>query len=222
MSASANLLIEQGSDFVATVQVLDAFGDPVDLTEVTCYAQLRRSYYARNAYDFQVVPIDLPMGKIELRLSNEITKRLRPGRYVYDVVGTTTENPASARILEGVVNLTPRVTILSETLQDTFVPMRVGANRQMLVWNSTINDWVPVAPEDVLWDRPRRRLTLSDGSSLAVTDDIFPNPPDEYTYWGDPDTDGSIRFSRRPNDLVNVKHMEQRRNGSWVFVASFD
>ena len=44
MAIKANLVVDQGSDFSATVSLVDSAGDALDLTEYTANAQMRKNY----------------------------------------------------------------------------------------------------------------------------------------------------------------------------------
>lgn len=108
MAIKANLLIDQGSSYSTTINLLDDNGDPVALTGYTANAQLRKTYTSLTATTFSVT-LGESDGTVELSLTANATSNLTPGRYVYDVLLT---NPSSikSRIVEGIVTVTPRVT----------------------------------------------------------------------------------------------------------------
>ena len=49
MAIIANLYIDQGTDFTITVDVTDAAGDVLDLTNYTALAQMRKTYSSSSA-----------------------------------------------------------------------------------------------------------------------------------------------------------------------------
>lgn len=108
MSIRANLLIDQGADFIATINVEDNNGDPIDLTGYTGLAQIRKHYSSSTHYDF-IVTINALAGHITLSMSNTITGSISAGRYVYDCEVTDASGFVT-RILHGQVEVTPEVT----------------------------------------------------------------------------------------------------------------
>ena len=90
-----NLVINAGSDFSETF-----FLENVDLTACTLSAQLRKWSGSSNYTQFECEIIDPIHGTISLGLSQQQTKILKPGRYVYDAIITTPFNFTS-KIIEG-------------------------------------------------------------------------------------------------------------------------
>lgn len=108
MAIKANLVIDQGTDFSATIDVIDTDDNPFDLTNYTTAAQIRKSYASTTAYDFNTSHNN-DLGQIYLSISNSITNQLDPGRYLYDVEITSTSGDIS-RVVEGIVTVTPGIT----------------------------------------------------------------------------------------------------------------
>jgi hypothetical protein len=109
MATKANLVIDQGSTFSATLNLTDEFGNPLSLNGYTVRSQMRKWYTSLTAIDFNVT-IDYLDGTITLELDDSITDSLTPGRYVYDVELTETSTHAISRVVEGIVTVTPNVT----------------------------------------------------------------------------------------------------------------
>lgn len=109
MAIYANLTVDQGSEFEASVDVIDGDGNAVDLSTFTYHGQIRKTYNSLTAVDFD---IELDINQIytlNISLSAAITNAMKAGRYVYDVevvspAGTVT------RVIEGQVEITPSVT----------------------------------------------------------------------------------------------------------------
>jgi len=108
MAIKANIVIDQGTDFSATIDVTDSNDDPFDLTNFTPAAQMRKSYASETAYDFTVVD-NGPQGQINLSMPSELTNTIAPGRYLYDVEITSNAGNVS-RVVEGIVTVTPGIT----------------------------------------------------------------------------------------------------------------
>lgn len=108
MAIKANLIIDQGTTYTTTVDVTDEDGLPVNLTNYTGTAQIRKHYSSSNSTPF-AVSINGPDGTVILNLTATQTGALVAGRYVYDVELTNSSNVIS-RIVEGIVTVTPQVT----------------------------------------------------------------------------------------------------------------
>jgi len=110
MSAKANLLIEQGTDFTTTLTVNDASGDPVNLSGYTGAGQIRKHFSSNTATTIAVTfATDRSTGLLTLTVARTLTENMAYGRYVYDVELTNASNTRS-RLVEGIVTITPEVT----------------------------------------------------------------------------------------------------------------
>jgi hypothetical protein len=109
MATARNLTIDQGSTYSISIELSDALGNSLDLTEYDIRAQLRKSYGSNTFTEFTASSgINPENGVITLSLTSEQTGALRPGRYVYDI---EIENEDEVtRVLEGIITVTPEVT----------------------------------------------------------------------------------------------------------------
>jgi len=108
MASKANLVMDQGSNFSATITLTDADGNLVDMTGFTGSSQMRKTYSSINSTSIGV-SINTDAATITLTLDSPNTTVISPGRYVYDVDVTSSANVTS-RIIEGIVTVTPSVT----------------------------------------------------------------------------------------------------------------
>jgi len=108
MATKANLIIDKGTSYSTSIDVLDEYGNPIDLTYFIGSAQLRKHYTSTGAVDF-AVDLDGADGTIYLSLSANVTANLIPGRYVYDVELISSDGIVS-RLVEGIATITPNVT----------------------------------------------------------------------------------------------------------------
>jgi hypothetical protein len=108
MATKANLVVDQGATYSTTLSVTDENGGVYDLTGYTGAAQLRKHFTSSNSTSFSVT-LDSASGTITLGLTASQTANLSSGRYVYDVEITSSSNTV-ARVVEGVVTVTPNVT----------------------------------------------------------------------------------------------------------------
>lgn len=105
------LFIEQGSDYVTTITLDDVNGVPFDLTNYTGKSQMRKSYYSANATaEFTITIQDPESGSISISLDSANTANISAGRYLYDVV-IKNNDEVKTRVLEGIVNVLPQVTV---------------------------------------------------------------------------------------------------------------
>lgn len=114
MAARANLFIEQGSTFVSDVTVKDIDGSAFDLTGHTASAKMALGYAStRTRVTISTeVNSDPTTGIITLSLSADQTKVLdAPARYVYDVEILKTSDSTVTRVIEGIISVSPNVTI---------------------------------------------------------------------------------------------------------------
>lgn len=108
MAIKANLVIDQGTDFSATIDVVDANNNIYDLSSYTAAAQMRKNYASASATTFTTSD-NGASGQITIELSSNTTAQLEPGRYLYDVEITSTGGIVT-RVVEGIVTVTPGIT----------------------------------------------------------------------------------------------------------------
>jgi hypothetical protein len=108
MAIKANLIIDQGSDFNADIDLVDADGVVYNLAGHTVAAQMRKNYASSSASTFTATHNGAG-GKINLNLSATTTSTIEPGRYLYDVE-IRSPGAVVTRVVEGVVTVTPGIT----------------------------------------------------------------------------------------------------------------
>lgn len=105
------LFLEQGTDFTTTITLDDVDGIPYNLTGIQAKSQIKKSYYSTTPTATFTISINEPnSGTIILQLPNTVTANISAGRYVYDVVIKDSANTVT-RVLEGIVNVIPQVTV---------------------------------------------------------------------------------------------------------------
>lgn len=107
-----NLVVNQGSDYSFDLPVLrDESKSPVNLTDYTISAQIRKHYGAYKYHSFTAtVKSPATNGVINLTLTDIQTKKLDVGRYVYDVVITSNAG-TKTKAFEGLVTVVGGATI---------------------------------------------------------------------------------------------------------------
>jgi hypothetical protein len=110
MATYKNLFIDQGSDFNVTIDLSPIVGSLV-LTNYTGRGQVRKTYNSSAKTDF-LVTLDSVNKELLCNLTSEKTGALKPGRYVYDLEILSPDSTSIiTRVIEGQVEVTPRVTI---------------------------------------------------------------------------------------------------------------
>lgn len=111
MAIYSNLIIDQGSDFSATITVEDIDGNIVNVSGYTVEGKIKKNYESLTSVQFGVTsPITSTDGTIEITLTDTQTKAMEAGRYVYDVE-IISSGGVTTRVLEGQVEVTPGVTL---------------------------------------------------------------------------------------------------------------
>lgn len=119
MATYKNLFIDQGSSFSFEVKLDNTTSDITDLTNYSARGQIRKSYTSSSSVSFDIT-IDIENNKLIASLTAEQTSLLgmpqrvyATGRYVYDIEVFTSDSPSVVtRVIEGQVDITPRVTIV--------------------------------------------------------------------------------------------------------------
>lgn len=106
MALKANMVIDQGSTFSSMIEILDENDDPINVANYTARGQIRKHYSSTNAVSFSTA---LSNGSLVISLTANQTANIVAGRYVYDIELVDPANTV-ARILEGIVTVTPEVT----------------------------------------------------------------------------------------------------------------
>jgi uncharacterized GH25 family protein len=110
MALVGNLTIDQGSDFTTTVYVETAENTPANLSNFTARAQARKTYGSVTAYNFNAIVSNPGAGMVSISMDSATTSSMKYGRYVYDVEVINQSSGEVTRVVEGQLEITPRVT----------------------------------------------------------------------------------------------------------------
>ena len=99
-----NITIDRGTDYEQEYDMFEVGGKVVNLTNHNAKAQLRKHKGSSTSVSFTVGFVNREKGKIKLTIPSWLTSRLKPGRYVYDILFT---KPAGTQeiVLEGTVRV---------------------------------------------------------------------------------------------------------------------
>jgi hypothetical protein len=109
MAITADLDIDQGSNFVVTMDLQNDNGTPMNLTGFQVYSQFRKSYMSAIGHNFTAQILSATTGKIQLTLTGTYSSSIRAGRYLYDVE-IISQNNIKTRVVEGIVTINPEIT----------------------------------------------------------------------------------------------------------------
>lgn len=110
MAVFANISIDQGSDFSSTITVEGSDGLVANLADYSARGQIRKTYTSLTAVNFNAAVHSHESGIILISLTNEQTRIMKPGRYIYDVEIVHDVSGSVTRVVEGQVEITPGVT----------------------------------------------------------------------------------------------------------------
>lgn len=99
-----NITIDSGTDYEQEYDMFEVGGKPVNLTNYNANAQIRKHRGSSTATSFILGFPDRLNGKVKLTIPSYITSKLKPGRYVYDILFT---KPGGTKqiVLEGTVRV---------------------------------------------------------------------------------------------------------------------
>lgn len=109
MATESNLYIDQGTDFIKTVTIVDGEGNLIPLEDYEVRSQMRKYYGSSSGYTFEAGIASYEDSTIYIGMTKDQTRDLPAGRYLYDIEITSPEGERT-RVLEGVVTVTPEIT----------------------------------------------------------------------------------------------------------------
>lgn len=114
MATISNLNIDADADYQSTVTISSIDSDGAEtafnLTGYTVSASLRKHFASSTSTDFTTVVVSpATAGQVTISLTDVQTSALDRGRYVWDMV-VTSSGGTKTRVVEGVVTVNPSVT----------------------------------------------------------------------------------------------------------------
>ena len=110
MAIYANIPIDQGASFASVITVNGPDGLAFDLTGYTTRGQIRKTYTSTTAVTFTAAVQSPTEGIIHLSLTATQTAAMKAGRYLFDIEIVETASGAVTRVVEGQVEVNPRIT----------------------------------------------------------------------------------------------------------------
>lgn len=110
MANFLELTCDQGSDFNISLDLTNDDGSAINVTNFLFSSSIRKSYYSANVTANLTVSIaDAANGNVILAMNAATTSNIKPGRYLYDIKMVRNNNTV-ARVVEGIITVTPRIT----------------------------------------------------------------------------------------------------------------
>lgn len=111
MANKANITIDQGATFETRIQLTNDYGDFLYLGDFVANSQMKKWYTSANVTAEFIASVNVETSEVVLQLTADQTSLIPDGRYVYDVKLTNTSTNTVNRFVEGIVTVTPRVTV---------------------------------------------------------------------------------------------------------------
>lgn len=106
MASKHHFSIDKGTDFELTVSVTNETS--INLESATCAAKIKKHHESNTSVSF-VTAINAAANTITLSLTHAVSSNISPGRYMYDVLLTSSTNTV-IRVLEGMITVNPAIT----------------------------------------------------------------------------------------------------------------
>ena len=96
----SNIIINAGSDFNQIYTLESSSNNSfLELSGYTINSQMRKHSASSTWINFNTFIVNPASGQIGIGLSSSITRDIKPGRYIYDIV--ITKNSITTRVIEG-------------------------------------------------------------------------------------------------------------------------
>tara|TARA_R110000796_G_scaffold34020_6_gene88017 strand:- start:51593 stop:51928 length:336 start_codon:yes stop_codon:yes gene_type:complete len=109
VATTANIFIDQGSNYSNIITVSGTNGAALNLTGYTVASQMRKSYTSTTAYNLNASIHSAANGQVRMILNAAQSEVIPPGRYLYDLE-ITSGSGAKTRVVHGVATVTPQIT----------------------------------------------------------------------------------------------------------------
>jgi hypothetical protein len=109
MTTRANLYVDQGVDFLVTLNLNSDDGTDFEITNQTFFCDVRKLYSTKLAFRAELeVIVNGVTNELNLLIDPETTRSVEPGKYQYDIlmVGNST-----TKLLEGLMFILPTITV---------------------------------------------------------------------------------------------------------------
>jgi|TARA_Y100000310_G_scaffold343209_1_gene449811 hypothetical protein len=108
-----NYILDQGCNFEKTVTAKNANNANVTISSGSCAAKMATSHYTSNSNNIFTFTTSVTGSNVTISANATQTANttiVRPGRYVFGVEYTQSDNVTKERICEGVITVSPEST----------------------------------------------------------------------------------------------------------------
>ncbi len=106
-----NIVLEQGTDFSRVYNLKRSDGNPLDLTNYSFEAKMKKWPGAAGAISFATTyNADPSLGQITMSLDNAATGIITSGRYNYDIILSNLNNNIKTKVITGQATVNSTVT----------------------------------------------------------------------------------------------------------------
>lgn len=110
MIARRNIYIDQGVDFVTSLELETDDGEEYDITDNQFFSHVRKTYSSSNAIEMETNVVNGDSTNIiVLTIPAGLTENLKPGKYQYDVI-MVYPSTKKTKILEGLLFINETTT----------------------------------------------------------------------------------------------------------------
>lgn len=106
-----NLVIEQGTDFSRTFSLKRSDGSPLDLTDYTFEAKMRKWSGSAGYISFATTSnVNPAAGRLTISLTNSQTGIITSGRYNYDIIVENTDTSIVTKVITGQITVNSTIS----------------------------------------------------------------------------------------------------------------
>jgi len=114
MTTRANLYVDQGVDFLISLELETDDGAAYSITDQQFFCQVRKMYSSTVQFQAELeVVVNGVTNELEMFISPNDTKNVKPGKYQYDII-MRKFNGDKLKLLEGLLFIIPTVTRIEE------------------------------------------------------------------------------------------------------------
>jgi len=110
MTTRANIYVDQGVDFVTSIDLFSNEGGSFDITTQDFKCEVRKVFSSSLAFEavVQINTDDLELNNLDLVISANTTSDIEPGKYQYDIL--MINGSQRTKILEGLMFILPTIS----------------------------------------------------------------------------------------------------------------
>ena len=110
MTTRANLYVDQGTTFLASLDLFTFEGEEFDVDSQEFFCDVRKMYSSAKAFSAEVTTVNNgETNTLDLFISSEATENVKPGKNQYDIV-MVSPNGERQKILEGLLFVMDTIT----------------------------------------------------------------------------------------------------------------